>query len=77
MMIILCAPPLDIHGTQEKRFKEREEAMMAKNTALEESFVSFSKYLQENDAKKARATKRATDEARACEERAQEAEHLV
>lgn len=50
---------------------------MAKNSALEESFVSFSKYLQENDAKKARASKRAADEARACEERSVEAENLV
>ena len=50
---------------------------MARNAALEESFVSFSKYLQENDAKKARASKRAIDEACACEERTQEAENLV
>ena len=63
--------------SQEQKFKEREKAMMAKNAALEESFVSFSKYLQENDAKKARASKRAIDEARTCEERAQEAENLV
>lgn len=62
---------------QEKGFKEREAALMAKNAELEESLISFSKYLQENDAKKARANKRAIDEAHACEEKSQEAEDLV
>ena len=51
--------------------------MKTKNTALEESLVRFSKYLQENDAKRARALKKAADEKRLCEERSREAEDLV
>ena len=62
---------------QEAKFKEREDKMQAKNTELEESLVQFSKYLQENDAKKARAFKKAADEERQCEERIKEAEDLV
>lgn len=62
---------------QEKSFKEREARMMEKNARLEESLASFSKYLQETDAKKARAGRRAADEARACEEKSEEAEKLV
>lgn len=62
---------------QEQKFKEREDALMTKNTKLQESLASFSKYLQENDAKRARANKRAVDEAHLCEEKSQEAQDLV
>ena len=62
---------------QEQQFKVREDIMMTKNAELEESLVSFSKYLQENDVKRARASKKAVDEARACEEKSKEAEGLV
>ena len=51
--------------------------MKAKNAELEESLVRFSKYLQENDAKRARALKRAADERKLFEERSREAEELV
>lgn len=51
--------------------------MKAKNAELEESLVRFSKYLQENDAKRARALKKAADERKLFEERSHEAEELV
>ena len=62
---------------QEEGFKHREDVMKAKNSELEESLIRFSKYLQENDAKRARAFKKATDERRLCEEKSAEAEELV
>ena len=62
---------------QEQKFLAREEVMKIKNAKLEESLISFSKYLQENDAKKTRANKRAADERRICEEKSQEATKLV
>lgn len=51
--------------------------MKTKNAELEESLVRFSKYLQENDAKRARALKKAADEKKLCEERSREADDLV
>jgi len=62
---------------QEERFKDREDIMKAKNSELEESLIRFSKYLQENDAKRARAFKKAADERRLCDEKSTEAEELV
>jgi hypothetical protein len=62
---------------QEEKFKERESIMKAKNSELEESLIRFSKYLQENDAKRARAFKKASDERRLCDEKSTEAEELV
>ena len=62
---------------QEEGFKHREDVMKAKNSELEESLIRFSKYLQENDPKRARAFKKAADERRLCEEKSAEAEELV
>lgn len=63
--------------SQEKEFQRREEVMTTKNAKMEESLISFSKYLQENDVKKARANKRAAEERRLCEEKSREATELV
>ncbi len=62
---------------QEEKFKDREDIMKAKNAELEESLIRFSKYLQENDAKRAIAFKKAADERRLCDEKSIEAEELV
>jgi hypothetical protein len=41
--------------TQEEIFKRREEALKKKDLELQESLIRFSKFLQENDSKRARA----------------------
>ena len=77
-MLIAQWPSIDPDcALQELKFKEREAKMKVKNTELEESLVRFSKYLQENDAKRARALKKAADEKKLCEERSREAEDLA
>ena len=50
---------------QEETFRKREEALKQRDLELQESLIRFSKFLQENDSKRARAEKKAADEARA------------
>jgi hypothetical protein len=50
---------------QEEIFKRREEALKKKDLELQESLIRFSKFLQENDSKRARAEKKASDEIKA------------
>eukprot|EP00197_Chlamydomonas_leiostraca_P014764 CAMPEP_0202871526 /NCGR_PEP_ID=MMETSP1391-20130828/18943_1 /ASSEMBLY_ACC=CAM_ASM_000867 /TAXON_ID=1034604 /ORGANISM="Chlamydomonas leiostraca, Strain SAG 11-49" /LENGTH=287 /DNA_ID=CAMNT_0049552355 /DNA_START=77 /DNA_END=937 /DNA_ORIENTATION=+ len=50
---------------KEEVFKRREEALKLKDLELQESLIRFSKFLQENDSKRARAEKKAADEIKA------------
>lgn len=50
---------------QEEAFRKREEALKQRDLELQESLIRFSKFLQENDSKRARAEKKAAEEARA------------
>ena len=47
---------------QEKNFRDREETLKRKDIELQESLIRFSKFLQDNDAKRVRALKKAADE---------------
>ena len=51
--------------------------MKQKDAELEDSLVHFCKYLQENDAKRAKALKKAADERRLHDEKVVEAKELV
>jgi hypothetical protein len=54
-----------IDAPQEEAFRKREEALKRRDLELQESLIRFSKFLQENDSKRARAEKKAADEVRA------------
>jgi hypothetical protein len=60
------------HTSQEELFRRREEALKKKDLELQESLLRFTKFLQENDAKRAKANKRAQDEVRCREEKERE-----
>eukprot|EP00959_Pyramimonas_sp_CCMP1952_P353324 7402434-Pyramimonas_sp.AAC.1 len=47
---------------KEEVFKRREEVLKKKDLELQESLIRFSKFLQENDSKRTRAEKKASDE---------------
>lgn len=49
---------------EETKFKEREEGIKRKDSELQERLIRFSKFLQENDLKKARAERKASNEMR-------------
>lgn len=61
---VACNTPLTLsvslapNKTQEEIFKKREEALKMKDLELQESLIRFSKFLQENDSKRARAEKK-------------------
>ena len=57
---------------QEKNFKDREETLKRKDIDLQESLIRFSKFLQDNDAKRVRALKKAADERKTREEKERE-----
>ena len=50
---------------KEQGFKRREEALKRKDLELQESLVRFSKFLQENDAKRTAAERKAAEEIKA------------
>ncbi|KAH7428139.1 hypothetical protein KP509_10G077600 [Ceratopteris richardii] len=54
---------------KEEELKEREENLRLKDRELQDSLIGFSKFLQENNAKKVRAEKKALDEARIRQEK--------
>ncbi len=56
-------PPVTVL-LQEVVFRQREEALKRRDLELQDSLLRFTKFLQENDAKRARACKRAAEEAR-------------
>lgn len=58
-------------------FKRREEGLKKKDLELQESLIRFSKFLQENDAKRMHALKKAMDERKTREEKEREIEQLV
>ena len=62
---------------QEKKFKDREETLKRKDIGLQESLIRFSKFLQDNDAKRVRALKKAADERKTREEKEQEIRETV
>lgn len=62
---------------KEQVFKKREEALKLKDLELQESLIRFSKFLQENDSKRARAEKKAGDEIKARLQKEKELEQLV
>lgn len=61
---------------KEETFKRREEALKMKDLELQESLIRFSKFLQENDSKRARAEKKAADEIKARLQKEKEIEQL-
>ncbi|KAG2435900.1 hypothetical protein HXX76_007095 [Chlamydomonas incerta] len=62
---------------KEEVFKRREEALKLKDLELQESLIRFSKFLQENDSKRARAEKKANDEIKARVQKEKEIEQLT
>ena len=58
-------------------FKRREDGLKKKDLELQESLIRFSKFLQENDAKRMHALKKAQDERKTREEKEREVEQLV
>ena len=65
------------HSAQEEIFKQREDGLKRKDEELQESLIRFSKFLQDNDAKRARALKKAADERKLCEDKCREIGALV
>jgi uncharacterized ferredoxin-like protein len=62
---------------QEEAFRKREEVLKRKDLELQESLIRFSKFLQENDAKRARAEKKAADEIKIRLQKEKEIEQLT
>ena len=62
---------------KEEVFKRREEALKIKDLELQESLIRFSKFLQENDSKRARAEKKAADEIKSRLQKEREIEGLT
>ena len=57
---------------QEAQFRGREDALKRRDIELQDSLIRFSKFLQDNDAKRVRALKKAADERRIREEKERE-----
>lgn len=53
------------YESQERAFKEREDSLRAKDLELQSSLTKFSRFLQDADARRARALRKATEEHRA------------
>lgn len=70
---LTLTPPMRM---QEEIFKRREEQLKLKDLELQESLIRFSKFLQENDSKRARAEKKAADEIKARLQKEAEIEQL-
>ena len=60
----------------EDAFRLREDALRTKDLQLQKSLIKFNKFLQENESKRNRAMKRASDEKRQFESKKMEAEKL-
>lgn len=58
-------------------FRKREEVLKKKDLELQESLIRFSKFLQENDSKRARAEKKAADEVKSRQLKEREIEQLA
>jgi hypothetical protein len=57
---------------REDAFRRREEGLRRKDLELQESLIKFNKFLQENESKRNRALKRATDERKQREQKEME-----
>ncbi|KAF6257143.1 flagellar associated protein [Scenedesmus sp. NREL 46B-D3] len=62
---------------KEEILRKREEALKKKDLELQESLIRFSKFLQENDSKRARADKKAADEVKSRQQKEKEIEQLT
>jgi hypothetical protein len=62
---------------QEEEFRKREADLIRRDWELQESMIRFSKFLQDNDAKRIRALKKATEETKLAEEKEKEIQDLV
>jgi hypothetical protein len=61
---------------REDAFRRREEGLRRKDLELQESLIKFNKFLQENESKRNRALKRATEEKKQREQKEKEIEKL-
>merc|ERR1711988_850715 len=61
---------------REDAFRRREEALRKKDLELQESLIKFNKFLQENESKRNRAIKRASDERKQREQKEAEIKRL-
>ena len=57
---------------QEAQFRGREDTLKRRDIELQDSLIRFSKFLQDNDAKRVRALKKAADERKIREEKERE-----
>lgn len=62
---------------QEENFRKREEDLKKRDLDLQETLLKFTKFLQDNDAKRAKANKRAQDEIKLREEKEREIDSLL
>ena len=83
LWLLLCCPPASLPRPaslvvllQEVAFRAREEALKRRDLELQESLLRFTRFLQENDAKRAKAQRRAADEERLRGEREAEIARL-
>ena len=65
------------HAEKEAGFAAREAVIKRKDMELQENLVRFGKFLQENDGKRARAKRRAADEAKSRTRKEAEIETLA
>lgn len=65
------------HSCQEEAFRKREDVLKKKDLELQESLIRFSKFLQENDSKRSRAEKKASDEVKSRQLKEREIEQLA
>ena len=62
---------------QEEEFREREESLKRRDLELQDSMIRFSKFLQDNEAKRVRAVRKVTDEKKMRESKEREIEEVV
>ncbi len=72
MRLASCRSPRVSLLLQEQNFRDREETLKRKDIELQDSLIRFSKFLQDNDAKRVRALKKAADERKTREEKERE-----
>ncbi|KAK9839645.1 hypothetical protein WJX81_002971 [Elliptochloris bilobata] len=65
------------YARKEEVFRRREEGLKKKDLELQASLIRFSKFLQENDAKRARALRKAADERKQRDEKQRELDALL
>ena len=61
---------------REEAFRRREESLRKKDLELQESLIKFNKFLQENEAKRVRAERRANDEIKIRQNKEKQVEQL-